>query len=58
MSDKTLFILMSLLLLFLFYSKISFVGFQVRNPTANDSTFYTHFSDVMMWKKLDKFQTE
>ena len=38
------------------YHAISFGVWQWRNPKANAMTFYSHYADVMTWKKLPDFQ--
>lgn len=44
------------LMLTLAYIVIAFYAWQARNPKANQMTFYTHFEDVVKFKKLEKFQ--
>lgn len=39
------------------YHSLSFGVWQLRNPKANAMTFYSHYWDVMTWKKLPEFQT-
>ena len=38
------------------FHAVSFAIFQIRNPKANQMTFYTHYSDVVTFKKLVEFQ--
>lgn len=38
------------------YHSLSFYVWQWRNPKANEMTFYTHYVDVVTWKKLPEFQ--
>ena len=38
------------------YHSLSFGVWQYRNPKANAMTFYSHYMDVMTWKKLPEFQ--
>jgi len=38
------------------YIGIAGITWQVRNPKANQMTFWTHFVDAIKFKKLDKFQ--
>jgi hypothetical protein len=47
-----------LIIVVLGYFAISWATFQVRNPTANRMVFYTHFLDVVGFKKLPQFQEE
>ncbi len=35
---------------------VAFTVWQFRNPKANGTTVYTYYSDVITFKKLDKFQ--
>ena len=38
------------------YHSLAFGVWQIRNPKANSMTFYTHYVDVVTWKKLPDFQ--
>ena len=38
------------------YHSLSFGVWQFRNPKANAMTFYSHYLDVMTWRKLPEFQ--
>lgn len=38
------------------YHSLAFMVWQWRNPKANEMTFYTHYVDVVTWKKLPEFQ--
>lgn len=38
------------------YHSLSFGVWQYRNPKANAMTLYSHYGDVMTWKKLPEFQ--
>lgn len=38
------------------YHSLAFGVWQFRNPKANAMTFYSHYWDVMTWKKLPEFQ--
>lgn len=38
------------------YHSLSFGVWQYRNPKANAMTFYSHYLDVLTWKKLPEFQ--
>lgn len=38
------------------YFTVASAAWSVRNPTANDSTLFTEFPSVMLFKKLDKYQ--
>lgn len=38
------------------YILVSMMGFQVRNPKANAMTTICHFTDVVQWHKLERFQ--
>ncbi len=40
----------------LVYLSIATVIWEFRNPKANKMTVYTHFSDVIKFNKLEKFQ--
>jgi hypothetical protein len=37
---------------------ITSIVWQFNNPKANNITYWTHFSDAIQFKKLDKFQAD
>lgn len=38
------------------YAGIAQATFQIRNPKANEWTFWTEFTSVMTFKKLEQYQ--
>ena len=40
----------------LLYGGLAAAVWKWRNPKANDTTTITHFSDMIQFRKLDKFQ--
>jgi hypothetical protein len=40
----------------LLFASATSIAWQVNNPKANGMTYWTHFSDAIQFKKLDKFQ--
>lgn len=38
------------------YNSLAFSVWQWRNPKANAMTLYSHYWDVVTWKKLAQFQ--
>lgn len=49
-------ILYFLVIGFFIYCWVTWATFQVRNPKANRMTFFTYFSDVVKFNKLENFQ--
>jgi len=45
-----------LLSLIVLYHAAAFMAWQYRNPKANQMTIYSHFRDVIAWRKLPEFQ--
>jgi hypothetical protein len=50
---KLLWVIFACALLFVATTSIAW---QINNPKANNMTYWTHFSDAIQFKKLDKFQ--
>lgn len=49
-------VLYLLVILTLGYHSLAFGVWQFRNPKANAMTFYSHYLDVIQWRKLAEFQ--
>ena len=46
----------TILLVIGLYLGVCWSTFEFRNPTANKAAFYTHFMDVLTFKKVVAFQ--
>lgn len=55
-SETTVALVMMLLGAFMAFQSFAFAAWQWRNPKANTVTFYSHYFDVLRFKKLEKFQ--
>jgi hypothetical protein len=42
----------------LLYTWVAWTVFSWRNPIANEMSFFRDFGSVMMFEKLDKYQTK
>jgi hypothetical protein len=47
---------LSFLILVLLYLWAANFAFQYRNPKANSASFFREFTQMLTWKKLDKYQ--
>jgi hypothetical protein len=56
MKEKTYIKLMVILFMVLIYHGIMLAIWQLRNPKANQMTFWTHYSDVVHGRTLPQFQ--
>jgi hypothetical protein len=51
-------IVISILVLFLFYSSIASAVWMIRNPIANEYQMIFNLGSVITFSKVDKFQTK
>jgi len=56
MTNRIRFIVYLIIILIVGYHIIAFGVFQVRNQKANQMTFYSHYIDVVTFKKVIEFQ--
>jgi len=49
-------LLLAFLACALIFVSLTSIMWQINNPKANNMTYWTHFSDAIQFKKLDKFQ--